>query len=965
MAAGPSASACRSRSWSAWHRSTGHGCSHPGRRGTDPAARAAARGRAHRVGRGDARARARRSRPRRRPGDRLALVGPLGAGKTQLAKGFAVGLGITEVVNSPSFTLMAEYEGRLPLFHQDLYRLAGIGEALAGGLLDERQDDGVTLSEWADRLDAGARPRPADRAHRARGRRATASSSCRGAGDVADALRRGRRGVGRRRERRAHGARPLARPAARPRDRHGDAPQRRRARRRGRRGSVSDVVDVGRRHGAVAARAARRASSPAPAPGLRRCRRIVVGTGPGTFTGLRVGLATAKTLAYVPALPLVGVPSSDALRPRRGRRGRGRHASRRRAARRRPRPLPGARRCDRRRARRAGRARRAALGATPTAASTRRPGGDGRGRGRRPARRGARSPGCPTRCSRSAASGSRRRAGRRRDARARPTSRCRAASRSRPRRWHGRPTSAERCASSRCGSTTSPPSTTSSGHLPRRRGRRTRSARSSRRNRMAHYLVVRVGRRARRLRRHLADGRRGARHDVRGAARRGAAAASAAGCCSSCIELAVDLGARVVTLEVRLSNAAARAALPALRLPARRRPAALLLGQRRGRPDHDHRARSTRADDASAPARAHGRATCGSTTRPTSRAAPDDAPDDGRDDRRRSRRGPAASWPSRPPATRPPWRSWRTAGASSPTSSRARSRSTPRPGGIVPEVAARAHLRWMIPVLEEARERAGVERLVATSTAIAVTEGPGLAGSLLVGITMAKTLAWAHGLPLVPVNHLEGHIYAAWLLDPDEPERPEPEFPLVALVVSGGHTFLVEMRDHLDLPAARPDGRRRGGRGVRQGRPAARPAVSGRAGDHGRGGRRDAPRPALPARLAGRQRRLQLQRPQDRRAPGGRRGAGRRTPIGRAGRLEPARRRGRRARVGVPGLGRRRARDQDPARGRGDRRPDASCSAAAWPPTRVLRDRHRGTAPTAWASRSSCPGRACAPTTPR
>jgi tRNA threonylcarbamoyladenosine biosynthesis protein TsaE len=88
-----------------------------------------------------------------RAGDRLALVGPLGAGKTQFAKGFARGLGIGDVVNSPSFTLMAEYEGRLPLFHQDLYRLSGTAEALAGGLLDERQDDGVTLTEWADRLD--------------------------------------------------------------------------------------------------------------------------------------------------------------------------------------------------------------------------------------------------------------------------------------------------------------------------------------------------------------------------------------------------------------------------------------------------------------------------------------------------------------------------------------------------------------------------------------------------------------------------------------------------------------------------------------------------------------------------------------------------------------------------------------------------------------------------------------------
>jgi N6-L-threonylcarbamoyladenine synthase len=117
-------------------------------------------------------------------------------------------------------------------------------------------------------------------------------------------------------------------------------------------------------------------------------------------------------------------------------------------------------------------------------------------------------------------------------------------------------------------------------------------------------------------------------------------------------------------------------------------------------------------------------------------------------------------------------------------------------GGIVPEVAARAHLRWMIPVLGEARERAGIEDWSALD-AVAVTEGPGLAGSLLVGITMARTLAWVGGLPLVPVNHLEGHIYAAWLLDPDEEERAAPEFPLVALVVSGGHTFLVEMEDHL------------------------------------------------------------------------------------------------------------------------------------------------------------------------
>jgi tRNA threonylcarbamoyladenosine biosynthesis protein TsaE len=92
------------------------------------------------------------------PGDRIALVGPLGAGKTQFAKGFAAGLGVREVVNSPSFTLMAEYAGRLPLFHQDLYRLTGAEEALGGGMVDERGLDGVTLTEWAERLPAELDP---------------------------------------------------------------------------------------------------------------------------------------------------------------------------------------------------------------------------------------------------------------------------------------------------------------------------------------------------------------------------------------------------------------------------------------------------------------------------------------------------------------------------------------------------------------------------------------------------------------------------------------------------------------------------------------------------------------------------------------------------------------------------------------------------------------------------------------
>ncbi len=116
-------------------------------------------------------------------------------------------------------------------------------------------------------------------------------------------------------------------------------------------------------------------------------------------------------------------------------------------------------------------------------------------------------------------------------------------------------------------------------------------------------------------------------------------------------------------------------------------------------------------------------------------------------------------------------------------------------GGIVPEVAARAHLRWIVPVLDEAWADAGVSW--SDIGAVAVTYGPGLAGSLLVGINFAKTLAWVHDLPLVGVNHLEGHVYAAWLHDSADDGRPDPIFPLVALVVSGGHTFLVEMRDHL------------------------------------------------------------------------------------------------------------------------------------------------------------------------
>jgi len=87
-----------------------------------------------------------------RAGDFVCLWGELGAGKTVFAKGFGAGLGVTDTISSPSFVLMGEYAGRLPLFHIDLYRLSSAQEAMDGGLLDDRQAAGVVLIEWPDRL---------------------------------------------------------------------------------------------------------------------------------------------------------------------------------------------------------------------------------------------------------------------------------------------------------------------------------------------------------------------------------------------------------------------------------------------------------------------------------------------------------------------------------------------------------------------------------------------------------------------------------------------------------------------------------------------------------------------------------------------------------------------------------------------------------------------------------------------
>ena len=117
-----------------------------------------------------------------------------------------------------------------------------------------------------------------------------------------------------------------------------------------------------------------------------------------------------------------------------------------------------------------------------------------------------------------------------------------------------------------------------------------------------------------------------------------------------------------------------------------------------------------------------------------------------------------------------------------------------RYGGIVPEVASRQHILAIIPILKQAMTEAKVTW--SALAGLAVTIGPGLAGSLLIGVNAAKAIALAHGLPITGVNHLEGHIYANWLAEhnPDS----APRFPLVCLIVSGGHSDLVLMKGHGD-----------------------------------------------------------------------------------------------------------------------------------------------------------------------
>lgn len=120
-------------------------------------------------------------------------------------------------------------------------------------------------------------------------------------------------------------------------------------------------------------------------------------------------------------------------------------------------------------------------------------------------------------------------------------------------------------------------------------------------------------------------------------------------------------------------------------------------------------------------------------------------------------------------------------------------------GGVVPEIAARSHIEVMIPVIQQAMDEASMTW--DDIDAIAVTQGPGLLGSLLIGTLTARTLAWALNKPLIPVHHILGHIYANWITESDTvPSLPTraPEFPILALIVSGGHTQLMYATNHTD-----------------------------------------------------------------------------------------------------------------------------------------------------------------------
>jgi N6-L-threonylcarbamoyladenine synthase len=120
-------------------------------------------------------------------------------------------------------------------------------------------------------------------------------------------------------------------------------------------------------------------------------------------------------------------------------------------------------------------------------------------------------------------------------------------------------------------------------------------------------------------------------------------------------------------------------------------------------------------------------------------------------------------------------------------------------GGVIPELASRAHQQNIVPVVDAALKDAAID--VRDLDAIAFTRGPGLLGSLLVGVSFAKGLSLAHGIPLVEVNHLQGHILSHFIDLPDR-ELLHPEFPFLCLLVSGGHTQIVVVRSPLEMEIA-------------------------------------------------------------------------------------------------------------------------------------------------------------------
>lgn len=117
-------------------------------------------------------------------------------------------------------------------------------------------------------------------------------------------------------------------------------------------------------------------------------------------------------------------------------------------------------------------------------------------------------------------------------------------------------------------------------------------------------------------------------------------------------------------------------------------------------------------------------------------------------------------------------------------------------GGVVPELASRAHQQNIVPVIDQAIEQAGISK--EDLSAVAFTRGPGLLGSLLVGVSFAKSFALALDIPLIDVNHMQGHILVHFIKETDGSDNP-PTFPFLCLTVSGGHTQIIRITNHLEF----------------------------------------------------------------------------------------------------------------------------------------------------------------------